>query len=705
MEPAGSRRDLLRLGAAGLAGALAGCSRVADLYPESPAVDADRRGSGEEIIGRVDGVGGGPLPGATVEAVGHENEVLAETTTGEDGRFRLAIGRPVWLRTGADEYHAQVRAGDPRGENRVVLSPDDAAVLRFGGDVMFGRRFYEPSTDHRIPRFSIGSGDLAADHRHVLSSVEPLLRSADLTSINLETPLTTSRLRHPTKLYAYSSHPVAAPALADAGVDYAALGNNHAFDALEPGLVDTREHLADAGIAFSGAGLSAGEAWEPALVEASGLTVALLSATTIAGQQYDLDWSADRGTGSVRTVESNGSTVSFPDDVGVAEATEARLSARVGAATERADVVVVQLHGGEPYRRVPTDRMRSLTETAAAAGADLVVNHHSHVVGGIERLGSTVVAWSLGNFVFDQKLWVTFPTYLLAAHVTAEGVTRVDVDPLLIDRFVPKGVVGEPNRWVTSTTAGHSDRTLGITGEGLSGRKRDTAAWRAERRTFEGGGIYARERGWVAELESGDAALGRGLFPTGGFEDALVAGDQPEVPLWRFDRERAGSGQSFGHSGRGMRLKRVDRNGSPLVLSNSRRVPVAGALTMTGLFRSTASEGAELLVNWYPNTSSSAVETDSWALPHTDGEWQRTTRELEPPQIATHVNVVFRLAPPASGTHRLDVDDVRLIEWAGPEVDGGREYDHLRATGEVTAQLRVSDHLARGSSWTRLPLQ
>jgi len=705
MHQSASRRELLGLGGSALVGALAGCSSLADVFPESPAAEPDSQAQADEVAGRIERADGQALPGATVEALGRGGEVLSETTAGGDGRFSLGLSRPVWLRASTDGFRDRVRIGEPGGTNRITLPPGEATILRFGGDVMFGRRFYEEPTDHRIPRVQFGSGDPLAEHRRALSYVSPLLRSADLTSVNLETPLTRSRQLHPTKQFAYTSDPVAAEALAAAGVDYAALGNNHAFDALDSGLVDTTESLTAAGVAFSGAGLSPEAAWEPATVETAGLTVALLSCTTIAGQQYDLDWSADRGSGGTHTVDTGGGTVTVPDDVGVAEAAASRLSARVAAATERADIVVVQIHGGEPYQRRPTPRMEALTRTATEAGADLVVNHHPHVVGGVERLDGTVVAWSLGNLVFDQKLWVTFPTYLLGASVTADGVTGVTVDPVLIDGFVPKGAVGEPNRWVAWTAASLSDETVGVTDSGLAYRDRNATAWREQSRTFAGdGGIYARERGWVAGVEGGAVDLGRDLLPTGAFESSLVDGTGYGAPLWRFDRDRAGANPKFGHSGGGVRLRRVDRNGASLVLSNSRRVPIAGPLTLTGLYRTSAGEGAELLVNWYPNTSTSAIGTDSRPLPATGGEWRRVTRDLRPPELATHANLVVRLAPPDSGSHSLDVDDLRLIEWADG-ADSGRGYDHLRPTGEATVRFRVPDDREQGSSWYRLPRQ
>jgi len=710
MEWPVSRRVLLRLGGAGLAGGVAGCNRIADVFPPSPSADSRSQSPARTVTGQVVTGDGSGLAGVTVDAVAHDRTRLARTTTDGDGQFRLETDRPVWMRVTAEGYHDRVVTGRPGVDQRIGLTPDDeTATLCFGGDVMFGRRFYEPPSDRRIPRFRIQYGNLREDHRRILDPVAPLLGAADVTSVNLETPLTTSDWRHPTKLFTYTSHPVAAGALADAGVDYVALGNNHAFDALRPGLLDTENELQSAGIAFSGAGRDSEGAWEPAVLEASGLEVAMLSCTTIVGGGQELDWSADRGTGGTHTVQQDGETLAFSEELGVAEATEQRLVDRVTEATERADVVVVQIHGGEPYRRTPTEEVRRLTETAAAAGADLVVNHHPHVVGGLERIGSTVVAWSLGNLVFDQQLWVTFPTYLLTAYVTVDDVVRVTVDPLLIDGFVPKGVVGKPNRWTTWVAAANSEDEFGITRNGLEFRKGSerTGESRELTRTLPGDGtIYARDRGWVSELDPGAADLGRDLLPTGTFESIDIDDTGHDGTLWLFDRERGGSRRGFGYGGGGgFRLQRVDRNSVPLILLNSRRIPVSGPLTATGLYRTSTSEGVELLVNWYPDTSGGAIRTDSWDLDSTRGNWERVTRELAPPEDTTHANLLFRLSPPGSGTRTVDVDDLRLIEWADPGVIGGRGYDHLRVDRETTVRFGGAPDQPGESPWHRLPEQ
>lgn len=689
------RRQLLAAVGAGVAGGTAGCSGVTDVFPEADPVADRRQVPGGSIDGRVLDTDGAGVSGVTVTAVGADRT----TTTDDRGAFSFAVSRPSWLRVTADGYTERVVAGSPRRSQTVVVA-EGAVSLSFGGDVMFGRRFYRPSTDRLAPRAHIRPERRRADHDRLLAPVAPLLRAADLTSVNVESPLTTSGLRHPEKQFTFTSHPVAAAALGDAGVDYAALGNNHAFDALAPGLQETTESLDDAGVAHSGASVeTAADAWAPAVVERRGLQIGLVSCSDVLGTSYDLHWSADRTDDRPQAVTQGGVSTTVTAGSGVAGATPGRITAAVERTADRADVVVVQIHGGEQYRRQPTERMRRLTDAAVDAGADLVVNHHPHVAGGVQRRDGAVAAWSMGNLVFDQTLWETFPTCLLTAAVTADGVVRATVDPLLVDGFVPHGVIGKPRRVVSQRVAASSGPSVRLTDTGLATGPRSrglTPVSVSGDRT-----VHARTAGWIRDAPADRVRVGRDLLPTGSFESVDVDSEGYDGALWRFAREpdavRPGVGVD---GGGGVRLHRISGNRSNVVLSNSRRIPVDGPLTLAARYRTDATDGVRVSVAWYDDTSGEAIERETRPLTPTDGEWRVTSDDLVPPADATHCNVLFVLSPPRAGTRTALIDDVRLVEWAPLGTTGGREFDHVYATRPTT--VRAVDPQHATADWSRL---
>lgn len=667
-----------------------------------------------EITGTVLDLHGSPITDATITAICEGTTPIADTVADERGEFQVACDRPAWIRVDAPGYLPRCVAADPTTASTVRLTPDDGTVsLTFGGDVMFGRRFYDPPPDSLSSRFKIDSDDRLASYRRLLRGIRPFLETADITSVNLETALTTTDWIHPNKRYKYTSHPIAAKALGEAGVDYAALGNNHVFDALGPGFRETVSALDAVGIDYSGAGHASDDAWEPAYVEQNGVTVAYLSCCTVVDTPptgLGLNWSANRDTTEEYTVRQNGDVLTFSGSMGVAEPTVARLREHVTRAVDQADVVVVQIHGGDEYVRQPTARIRRLTEAASDAGADIVVNHHPHVTGGVEFRGSTLIAWTLGNLVFDQQLWSTLRSYALTVDVGRDGVERASVEPIVLDGYVPKGVVGETKTKILRESAGLSSNHFALSGRKLESVPESPPSTRTETVEFEGTpSIYAGTTAWVDKVleVDGTVRLGRDRLLTGRFEDAFIDDQRAEGALWRYGRGTSPTiGQNFGREGSGgAKLSRHTDNVDPGVIAPDHRLPIFSDLfTISAAYRYYDSAGAELLVTWYDDTQGGSFASERYKLPNTRGEWRRFAYRLEAPPKATHLSFFVFVEPPeGTDIRELALDDVRLIEWADEIVTGGRQYDHLLVDGLATADLTMSSRDEHATfDWTEL---
>src|SRR5215210_9137863 len=115
-------------------------------------------------------------------------------------------------------------------------------TLALTGDVMLGRQVNRAL---RIMSPEQPWGD-----------VLPLLLSADLRIINLECAITDHKqpwTRTP-KVFHFRADPSAVEVLRAARVDGCSLANNHTLDFEEQGLLDTLQHLDEAGIWYAGAG-------------------------------------------------------------------------------------------------------------------------------------------------------------------------------------------------------------------------------------------------------------------------------------------------------------------------------------------------------------------------------------------------------------------------------------------------------------------
>ena len=108
----------------------------------------------------------------------------------------------------------------------------------------------------------------------IFANVRSLLREADLLLGNQETPICDRGEPILGKTEVGSGNvravPETARALREVGFKAVGLANNHMMDYGEEGLLQTIELLAEAGVAYTGAGCNVDEAHQPVLLEVNG---------------------------------------------------------------------------------------------------------------------------------------------------------------------------------------------------------------------------------------------------------------------------------------------------------------------------------------------------------------------------------------------------------------------------------------------------
>ena len=63
---------------------------------------------------------------------------------------------------------------------------------------------------------------------------------------------------------------------------------------------------------------------------------------------------------------------------------------------------MVVVHWGDEYDDGPSLPQVRAAHALVDAGADLVIGHHPHVLQGVQRHGRGLIAYSLGNFLFEN---------------------------------------------------------------------------------------------------------------------------------------------------------------------------------------------------------------------------------------------------------------------------------------------------------------
>jgi len=649
------------------------------------------------LVGRVVDERGQPVPKATIQLSGGS---VAQTDQAGSFSVRVA-GGPLLITASAAGHLSRTQAADAGTATDIILTTAAATTvsLRFGGDVMFGRRFYDRNDDGNRDDAILAVGASAAAHAALLAHVKPLLEDADLTLVNLETPLVTNPwfspkgprpgAFNPDKEYAYASAPESAQALLDSGVDLVDLGNNHVFDALGPGLASTFSALDRVGIPHFGAGRTLDEAWAPAFIRRKGQGLAFIGCTTVTGSEHLIPDVANAARG------------------GAAQCTTARLRQEVAAARSRADLVVVMIHGGEEYNPSQTTVVRQLTSIASEAGAALVVNSHPHVVGGITVQGKTVVAETMGNLLFDQTVWPTFPSYLLRVDLRAGSAVLATVDPILQDAYLPRPVVGLPADAASRRAAGMLPGPVRLLQPGAVYAPDWPVGNQQQQLSVKAGTLARLSPGWwVSATPAGSqTTLGEDLLWTGSFEDLDTDPSTPGAHQWQFGASVLRTSAAACSGVDGMELLRSPTSTRDVVLTPAHRQLVRSgtALSLVAEIRG-ASTGATLELALYGDTQGPSVTTLRATIPArataASGACQRVRIDtrIQPGIVA--VQPFLRLASPKSNVRaaHLLVDDVRLVAWAAAGASG-RRYDTVEVREDTTLELRNDRTGAKGPAF------
>jgi poly-gamma-glutamate synthesis protein (capsule biosynthesis protein) len=167
--------------------------------------------------------------------------------------------------------------------------------------------------------------------------------------------------------------------LRNAGFNVVNLANNHVLDRGPAGVDETLQAVEATGMTAIGIAKGGREVPSPVRTDRNGLRIGWLAAA--------------------RTLIAQS-----PPGHRVLELDAAVLDIAVRRARAELDVLIVSLHAGYMMVEYPAPGLRDLARGLAAAGADLILMHHPHVLQGVEVTAEgRVICYSLGNFLFDWR--------------------------------------------------------------------------------------------------------------------------------------------------------------------------------------------------------------------------------------------------------------------------------------------------------------
>ncbi|MBM6618846.1 CapA family protein [Bacillus suaedaesalsae] len=295
-----------------------------------------------------------------------------------------------------------VKSHSKRTENLSAKDFKSSATLTAVGDILIHSLVYNAAKTSN-----------GYDFKPMFSDVKPMLETADITVANQETMIGGHEIGLST-YPSFNSPFEVGDALKDTGVDIVTIANNHTIDRGEKAIQNAINHYNKIGLPYTGAYSSPEDQTVIRTIKKNGITFSFLAYTY--------------GTNGIPVPKDKPYLVNLID--------LKIIEKDIKLAKEQSDVVVVSLHFGNEYQRMPSDEQRNIAKTVIGQGADIILGHHPHVLQPMEWIEAEdghkgFVIYSLGNFLSSQKSIYREIGGILTLTVNKEiqdGATKIEVE-------------------------------------------------------------------------------------------------------------------------------------------------------------------------------------------------------------------------------------------------------------------------------------
>lgn len=212
------------------------------------------------------------------------------------------------------------------------------------------------------------------------SRIKNTLSGHDVVFANLENVFTDTSEGRQSQAHLLKSRPSSIKAIHNANFNVVAMANNHVLDYGKQAIVDTKKSLDAYNIKYTGAGTDLASAREPAIIEAQGIRLGFLA--------Y-----------AMKGIHSAGQ-----EQPGAAVIDREQIAEDIAKLKPEVDHVIISLHYGLEFIDYPSPEFRETCLLIADLGASLLIGHHPHVINGLEKRAGSLIAYSLGNFIFDNRI-------------------------------------------------------------------------------------------------------------------------------------------------------------------------------------------------------------------------------------------------------------------------------------------------------------
>lgn len=278
----------------------------------------------------------------------------------------------------------------------------------FGGDIMLDR-----GVRAKIEK------NFNGDYNKIFENIN--LKNYDIFFANLE-GTASDKGKDGGGKYSFRMDPLVLPALKNIGINILSVANNHVGDWGRESYIDTLARLKENDILYTGGGNTSVEAEHPTIIEKYGMKIGFLAFS-------------DKGPDWMKVTETK---------AGLLIASNPNFDEIIQNASNQVDYLIVSFHFGEEYQPIHDSRQEHLAHTAIDNGAKIIIGAHPHVIQDTEIYKNGFIAYSLGNFIFDQS-WskATMQGMLLEIKLYEDGNMIIKKNITQLNKFFQPAIAIE----------------------------------------------------------------------------------------------------------------------------------------------------------------------------------------------------------------------------------------------------------------------
>ncbi|MFA6099379.1 MAG: AmmeMemoRadiSam system protein B [Patescibacteria group bacterium] len=296
------------------------------------------------------------------------------------------------------------------------IKPQQDVTLLFLGDMMF---------DRNVATRSKTAGSLDYPFKKILGQENRFFRGQDLIVGNLEGPVTDKRLPPNKGNVDFMFDPKILVTFKKVGISAVSQANNHTYDQGGAAAESSRQKISQVGISVFGDQVKDDEAHALTIVESRGRKIALLGFNTT-DNPLDKELAAQD----------------------------------IKSARQKADYTIVFMHWGNEYQAKPNKTQTDLAHWLVEQGVDAVMGGHPHWMQSVEIYHGKPIAYSLGNFIFDQDWSTETKLGLVVGLDLSKQGSGLYLYPVRIDKSQPILLTGKERQTRLDYLASVSDKSL-----------------------------------------------------------------------------------------------------------------------------------------------------------------------------------------------------------------------------------------------------